>query len=157
MTSYTFAIRFSNNISPNGYLEFIFPSDFFIDSSCFYSDPSTTAFTITPTLTACPSSVSYPGKTSLLLSSSVVYTKVPATVLKNTDYYIMIKGVRNPRSFKPSDSIEVTSMTNDLNDINYGKVFSFTTTVQDSTSFSKLTLVPKNSTNGATNDYTVTI
>jgi hypothetical protein len=79
------------------------------------------------------------------------------TVLKNTDYYIMIKGIRNPRSFKPSDSIEVTSMTNDLYDINYGKVFSFTTTVQDTTSFSKLTMVPKNTTNGATNDYTLTI
>ena len=69
----------------------------------------------------------------------------------------MVKGIRNPRSFKPSDSMEVTSMTNDLNDIDYGKVFSFTTSTQDNVSFNKLTILPKNATNGATTDYTFTV
>lgn len=144
-------MKFSNNIPAGGYLNFKFPTDFSIDtSSCQFAAPSTSSTGIT-SFSSCQSYSSCP------LSGQNVCTLVPNLVTKNIDYYVQIKGFKNPRSTKPTDSVEVISKTSSFDDINQGKVFFITMRTVDTNSFNKFELRPANTTNGAVTDYTITI
>ncbi len=145
-------MKFSNDIPANGYLNFKFPSDFSIDTStCQFSIPSTSISGIT-SFSSCQGYAN-----PCQITSQSICTPVQNLVTKNTDYFMQIKGFKNPRSVKPTDSVEVISKTSSFDDINQGKVFFIKMLTLDSESFNTLSILPSNTTNGAVNDYTFTV